>query len=74
MQRWSTLAKLSFDHLHPELGTICCRFENGSPHLRRLGEFLQLQQQRDFQPRFVIQEQMRDELVSTVSCMSCSVE
>lgn len=37
-------------------GKIRCRFANGSPELRHLGDFLRQQQEPRFQPYFIIQE------------------
>ncbi|KAF2814425.1 uncharacterized protein BDZ99DRAFT_555088 [Mytilinidion resinicola] len=37
-------------------GKICCRFEDNPPYLRALGDFLHLQQRRDFQPYFEVEE------------------
>ncbi|KAF2735254.1 FabD/lysophospholipase-like protein [Polyplosphaeria fusca] len=35
-------------------GRLCCRFENGSDHVRSLGEYMRAQQNGEFQPFFEI--------------------
>jgi patatin-like phospholipase/acyl hydrolase len=43
--------------VHTFTGKICCRFENGSRKLRRMGEFLRHQQRPTSQPFFEIENQ-----------------